>query len=93
MARRRLRYRDFLKLASSFGVSELPDRGKGSERLWVRVVAGQRLTATVTCHGAGTELGWGLVTAVRRRLDLDPAHGVADDEFYGGSRRKGRRPK
>ncbi|MBI4574918.1 MAG: hypothetical protein HY722_01505 [Planctomycetes bacterium] len=93
MGRRRLRYREFLKLASHYGVLELPGRGKGSERLWAREVSGRRLTATVTCHGAGTELGWGLVAAVRRRLELDPAHGIADDAFYEGEPGRARRPR
>ncbi|MBI4705359.1 MAG: hypothetical protein HY744_29995 [Deltaproteobacteria bacterium] len=82
MGNRALRYRDFLRLARCHGVAEVPGRGKGSERLWERRIGGRRLVATVTCHGKGRALGVGLIAAVRRRLELDPAHGVTDEEFY-----------
>jgi len=82
MADRPLRYRDFLPCARRFGVRELEGRGKGSERLWERVVEGRRYVATVTCHGEGKELRVGLMRAVRRRLMLDRAHGIQDDDFY-----------
>ena len=83
MADRPLRYREFLRCASRFGVRELEGRGKGSERLWERTVDGRRCIATVTCHGEGKELRAGLMKAVRRRLLLDKAHGVTDAAFYG----------
>lgn len=82
MADRPLRYRDFLRCARKFGVRELEGRGKGSERLWERTVEGRRHVATVTCHGEGKELRTGLMRAVRRRLLLDRAHGVGDEQFY-----------
>ena len=72
-----------------YGVVVLPNRGKGSEKIWQRTVADptaaggtRRLVTTVTCHGTNYELGWGLISAVRRRLWLDPAHGVPDSVFF-----------
>ncbi len=82
MADRPLKYRDFLRCARKFGVHELEGRGKGSERLWARTVDGRNYIATVTCHGEGKELRVGLMRAVRRRLLLDEAHGVSDEDFY-----------
>ncbi len=82
MGDRPLRYRDFLRCARRFGVRELEGRGKGSERLWERIVDGRPYIATVTCHGEGKELRTGLMRAVRRRLLLDKAHGVTDERFY-----------
>ena len=90
MGNRRLRYRELLVICRRYGVSELaPTRGKGSERIWERVVPEGKLATTVTCHnGPSTELGVGLISAVRRRLKLDPAHGVSDGEFYGRPKKK-----
>ena len=81
---RRLRYRILLKRARRFGVREVPGRGKGSERIWEREVGSRTYVATVTCHGEGYELGRGLIAQVRRRLLLDPEHGVSDHDFYDG---------
>ncbi len=78
-----LRYRELLKLAMRFGVYEIPKRGKGSERLWGREAGGRRLRTTVTCHNENDTVGVGLISATRRRLHLDPAHGVSDKDFYG----------
>jgi hypothetical protein len=82
---RPLRYRDLLRACSAYGVREVPGRGKGSERVWERVMpdGANKVATTVTCHGAGKELRVGLIGAVRRRLLLTPRDGVSDEEFYG----------
>jgi hypothetical protein len=84
MSNKRVRYSDLLRSCGAhYGVKEAPGRGKGSERLWERVVDGRRETHTMTRHdGARTELGTGLIASMRRRFHLDPAHGVTDADFY-----------
>lgn len=50
MAERSLKYRDLLKRLKLYGVVEDRTRGKGSERLLTRMVAGRKYSTTTKCH-------------------------------------------
>ena len=77
------RYRVLLELAQHYGVDEDPKRGKGSERLWIRLLSdGSKRSIPVTCHSTGDVVGVGLIKAIRRRLLLTERDGVTDEEFY-----------
>ncbi len=57
-----IRYRALLELAQRYGVYEDPRRGKGSERLWIRLLPdGSKRSIPVTCHSTGDVVGVGLV--------------------------------
>lgn len=78
---RPLRFRELRRILKRYGIVEVPDRGKGSERWFEgRVPTGY----PITCHGEGKEVGRGLVAAVRRHFKLTPTDGVSDHEFYDG---------
>ena len=81
---RRIAYRKLLRIVRRYGVSEKRDRGKGSHRLWERVLPEGRLATAVKCHSEGQELSAHVVASIRRRLGLNPGHphGVSDEEFY-----------
>ena len=82
MADRPLKYRDLLKRLKKYGVAEDKKRGKGSERLLVRIVGGQKRTIATKCHSDGDEKPRAVVAAIRRRLALTNDDGVSDQEFY-----------
>ena len=78
-----IRYRALLELAQHYGVYEDSRRGKGSERLWIRLLPdGSKRSIPVTCHSTGDVVGVGLVKTIRRRLLLTEKDGVTDEEFY-----------
>lgn len=83
MSDKTLKYRDLLKRLKQFGVIEDRSRGKGSERLLVRVVSGIRYYITTKCHNEGDQKPKAVIAAIRRRLLLTPEDGVSDQEFYG----------
>jgi hypothetical protein len=76
-------YRELLKRLRQFGVEENIKRGKGSERLLVRIVDGQRLSITTKCHSGGDQKPKAVIKAIRRRLRLTPGDGISDEHFYG----------
>ena len=83
MSDRTLKYRDLLKILKKFGVFEDKTRGKGSERLLVRIVSGVRCMISTKCHKEGDQKPKAVIAAIRRRLKLTPEDGVSDNEFYG----------
>jgi hypothetical protein len=83
MVERPLKYRDLLKRLKLFGVDEIKSRGKGSERLFIRVVDGVKLSIPTKCHNENDEKPRGVISAIRRRLRLTPNDGVTDEQFYG----------
>jgi hypothetical protein len=82
MADRTLKYRDLLKLLRRFGVVEDKGRGKGSERMLIRIVGGVKHSIATKCHNEGDQKPRGVIAAIRRRLRLTPEDGVSDKEFY-----------
>jgi hypothetical protein len=77
---RPLRYAELRRRLKRFGVSELPYRGKGSERLFVRrdPVTGQGPKYSVACHGEHTPIGVGAILTCLRRFAITP------DQFWAG---------
>ena len=70
-----LRYNQFLKHLKPFGVVEVENRGKGSEKYLVRPnIPGttQGPSYTIRCHGSGDTLKAGTMRACLRRLQIDP---------------------
>ena len=82
MGDRSLSYRKCLKIVRRYGVIESIARGKGSHRLWERIIRSGCLATSVPFH-KGRDLRAGTIGGIRRRLELDSAHGVSDDDFYG----------
>jgi hypothetical protein len=83
MAERTLKYRDLIKRLKLFGVDEDRNRGKGSERLLTRIVAGKKYSVTTNCHRESDQKPKAVIKSIRRRLKLTSADGVSDIEFYG----------
>ncbi|MEA1935833.1 MAG: type II toxin-antitoxin system HicA family toxin [Thermodesulfobacteriota bacterium] len=70
-----LRYNQFFKRLRKFGVIEVKNRGKGSEKYLVRpnepgTTKGP--SYTVRCHGKGDTVKIGAIRACLRRLRIDP---------------------
>jgi hypothetical protein len=82
MAEKTLTYRELLKRLKRYGVEENARRGKGSERLLVRMVGGQRFSIPTKCHSEGDQKPKGVIRSIRRRLKLTEDDGVTDDDFY-----------
>jgi len=75
-----LQYRELEKRLRKFGVIEVEDRGRGSEKYLVRpTVPGTTKgpSYTVRCHGKGDKIRAGAIRACLRRLGIDPK------EFWG----------
>jgi len=78
-----LRYRDLRAILKRFGISEDKSRGKGSERMFVGVVAGRTVRYPTKCHNEGDVKPVPVINAIRRHFHLTEADGVSDDRFYG----------
>ncbi|MCI0332692.1 MAG: hypothetical protein L0228_05675 [Planctomycetes bacterium] len=83
MAERTLKYRELIKRLKVFGVVEDRSRGKGSERLLTRIVAGKKYSVTTKCHRESDQKPKAVIKSIRRRLKLTPDDGVSDAAFYG----------
>lgn len=67
--RRPLSYRKLRRAVRPFGVREIPDRGKGSERMLGRLDEhGKGPKWSVKCHGLNTELSVDVIETCLRRL-------------------------
>ena len=78
-----LKYRELRKRLKNFGVVEDKKRGKGSERMFVGIVAGRKVTFPTKCHNEGDEKPVPVIEAIRRAFQLTDEHQVSDEEFYG----------
>lgn len=70
-----LKYREFLKRLIPFGVVEIENRGKGSEKYLVRPTGKDPRKGpsyTIRCHGKGDTIKAGVMRACLRRLQIDP---------------------
>ena len=70
-----LKYRQFLKRLKDFGVVEVENRGKGSEKYLIHPINPGSLQGpsyTIRCHGKGDILKPGTIRACLRRLQIDP---------------------
>ena len=71
-----LKYRDLRSRLGRFGVTELPSRGKGSHRMFIKVLEGRPVIDVVRCHSEGDELSRKIVGHVREKFQ------IPFDEFY-----------
>ena len=71
-----LKYRDLRSRLARFGVTELPHRGKGSHRMFIKVVEGHPVIDFVTCHSEGDDISRKVVGHVREKFQ------IPFDEFY-----------
>lgn len=72
---RPLKYRELLQKLAPFGITEVPSRGKGSERILIKPPAPGSLKGPqypIKHHGGGTEISIPVITAVLRRFDITP---------------------
>ena len=70
---KRLQYHEFLTRLKNFGVIEIPNKGKGSERYLVRPsIPGTTKgpSYTIRCHGKGDTVKSGTMKACLRRLQI-----------------------
>lgn len=70
-----LRYNQLLKRLRDFGVIEVENRGKGSERYLARPTTPGTTKGpshTIRCHGEGDTIKAGTIRACLRRLQTDP---------------------
>lgn len=78
-----LKYRVLRKRLKDFGIEESKQRGKGSERMFIGVVNGRRVTYPTKCHNEGDEKPVPVIEAIRRAFSIAEEHGVSDEVFYG----------
>lgn len=78
-----LKYRVLRKILKGYGIEESPQRGKGSERMFVGVVEGRRVTYPTKCHNEGDEKPVPVIEAIRRAFAIAEENGVRDEDFYG----------
>jgi len=70
-----LNYSEFLKRLKTFGVVEILNRGKGSERYLVRPISpgtNKGPSYTIRCHGSGNTVKAGTMAACLGRLQTNP---------------------
>ena len=72
MAEKAISYRRLRKILKSFGIAEDKSRGKGSERMFVGVVAGKIVHYPTKCHGEGDIKPKGVIRAIRRTFVGSP---------------------
>ena len=82
MADRPIPYRQLRKILKRFGIEEDASRGKGSERMFVGVVAGRVMRYPTKCHGEGETKPKAVIHAIRRAFHLTETDGITDQEFY-----------
>lgn len=77
-----LRYSEFRRRLKHFGISEVPYRGKGSERMFARrdPITGHGPKYSIACHGEQMPIGVGTIHACLRRLGIDPDRFWADED-------------
>lgn len=82
MAERPLKYRVLISKLKRFDVVESTRRGKGSERMLTRLVAGHVEHYFIKCHRENEVKPRAVIRAARRRLGLTSEDGIPDSEFY-----------
>lgn len=73
---RPLKYRELRYLLSRHNIVEVKHRGKGSHRLFVGMVEGQKVSLPVKCHNEGQEIHSYIVRVIRSRFK------ISLDQFY-----------
>ncbi|GEM_PF-1506982 len=65
-----LKYRDLRAKLSRFGVSEQSNRGKGSHRMFMKVIEGRPVIDFVTCHNEGDDISRKVVGHIREKFQI-----------------------
>ena len=71
-----LKYRDLRTRLAKFGVIERSHRGKGSHRMFIKVIEGRPVVDFVTCHNEGDDISRKIVQHVREKFQ------VSLEDFY-----------
>ena len=71
-----LKYRDLRARLARFGITEQSRRGKGSHRMFIKVIEGRPVIDFVTCHNEGDDVSRKVVGHVREKFQ------IAFEEFY-----------
>ena len=72
-----LKYRDLRIRLAKFGVIEQARRGKGSHRMFIKMIAGRPVVDFVTCHNEGDDISRKVVQHVREKFQ------ISLEDFYG----------
>ena len=72
-----LKYRELKRKLARFGVIENPSRGKGSHRMFIKVMDGRPVVDFVTCHNEGDVIRRKVVQHVREKFQIPL------EDFYG----------
>ena len=72
-----LKYRDLKSKLVRFGVIENSRRGKGSHRMFIKVIEGRPVVDFVTCHNEGDVISRKVVQHVREKFQ------ISIEDFYG----------
>ena len=65
-----LKYRDLRALLSRFGVTEQRNRGKGSHRMFMKIIEGRPVIDFVTCHNEGNDISRKVVGHIREKFQI-----------------------
>ena len=71
-----LKYRELKTKLARFGVIENPSRGKGSHRMFIKVIEGRPVIDFVTCHNEGDVISRRVVQHVREKFE------ISIEDFY-----------
>jgi len=82
MADQTIKYRRLRAILKTYGIVEDKKRGKGSERMFVGIVAGKITRLPTKCHNEADQKPAGVIRSIRRHFRLTEQDGVPDDEFY-----------
>ena len=65
-----LKYRELRACLSKNGAVEQPSRGKGSHRMFLKIVEGRPVLDTVTGHSEGDDISRKVVQHVREKFQI-----------------------
>ena len=65
-----LKYRELRANLQKNGVVEVVKRGKGSHRMFLKIVEGRPVVDFVTCHSEGDEISRKVVQHVREKFQI-----------------------
>lgn len=68
-----LKYRELRARLAQSGVIETPRRGKGSHRMFLKVIDGRPVVDFVTCHSEGDDISRKVVQHVREKFQISMA--------------------
>lgn len=72
-----LEFRELRAYLAKNGVVEKSSRGKGSHRMFLKIVEGRPVIDFVTCHSEGDDISRKIVQHVREKFQ------ISMEDFYG----------